>query len=51
MMSGWEKIVKKNLNFFFELVIKLNNDFIFCFVYGSFGFYFVNIEIDYYCVI
>lgn len=48
MMSGREKIAKKNLNLSLELAIKLNNDSALCSVYGSLGLYSANIETDYY---
>lgn len=48
MMSGREKIAKKNLNLSLELATKLNNDSTLCSVYGSLGFYSANIETDYY---
>ena len=48
MMSGREKIAKKNLNLSLELATKLNNDSTLCSVYGSLGLYSANIETDYY---
>lgn len=48
MMSGREKIAKKNLNLSLELATKLNNDSALCSVYGSLGLYSANIETDYY---
>lgn len=48
MMSGREKIAKKNLNLSLELATKLNNDSALCSVYGSLGRYSANIETDYY---
>lgn len=48
MMSGREKIAKKNLNLSLELATKLNNDSTLCSVYGSLGLYAANIETDYY---
>lgn len=48
MMSGREKIAKKNLNQSLELATKLNNDSALCSVYGSLGMYSANIETDYY---
>lgn len=48
MMSGREKVAKKNLNLSLELATKLNNDSALCSVYGSLGLYSANIETDYY---
>jgi AraC-like DNA-binding protein/predicted negative regulator of RcsB-dependent stress response len=48
MMSGREKIAKKNLNLSLELATQLNNDSALCSVYGSMGLYSANIETDYY---
>lgn len=48
MMSGREKIAKKNLTLSLELATKLNNDSARCSVYGSMGLYSANIETDYY---
>lgn len=48
MMSGREKIAKKNLNLSLELATKLNNDSALCSVYGNMGLYAANIETDYY---
>ena len=48
MMSGREKIAKKNLNLSLELATQLNNDSALCSVYGSMGLYAANIETDYY---
>ena len=48
MMSGREKIAKKNLNLSLELAVKLNNDSALCSVYGNLGLYSANIETDYY---
>ncbi|WP_455672177.1 helix-turn-helix domain-containing protein [Phocaeicola sp.] len=48
MMSGREKVAKKNLNLSLELATKLNNDSLLCSVYGSLGLYAANIDTDYY---
>lgn len=48
MMSGREKIAKKNLNLAMELATKLNNDSLLCSVYGNLGLYAANIDTDYY---
>ncbi|MDO4181146.1 MAG: AraC family transcriptional regulator [Bacteroidales bacterium] len=48
LMSGREKIAKKNLNQALELATKLNNDSALCAVYRSMGVYAANIDTDYY---
>lgn len=48
LMSGREKIAKKNLNQTLELATKLNNDSALCAVYRSMGVYAANIDTDYY---
>lgn len=51
MMSGREKIAKKNLTLSLELASKLHNDSALCIIYGSMGQYAANIETDYYSAI
>ena len=48
MMSGREKVAKKNLNLALELATKLHNDSLLCSVYGNLGLYAANIDTDYY---
>ena len=48
MMSGRDKVAKKNLNLSLDLATKLSNDSLLCSVYGSFGLYAANIDTDYY---
>lgn len=48
MMSGREKVAKKNLILSLELATQLHNDSALCSVYGSLGLYSANIETDYY---
>lgn len=48
MMSGREKVAKKNLNLALELATKLYNDSLLCSVYGNLGLYAANIDTDYY---
>lgn len=48
MMSGREKIAKKNLALSLELATQLKNDSALCQVYGNLGIYAANIDTDYY---
>lgn len=48
MMSGREKIGKKNLDAAHELAIRLNNDSSLCTVYAALGKYSANVDADYY---
>ena len=48
MMSGREKVARKNLDAAFELATSLKNDTLLCILYGALGEYSANIDADYY---
>lgn len=48
MMSGREKVARKNLDAAFELATNLKNDTLLCTLYGAMGEYSANIDADYY---
>ena len=48
MMSGREKVARKNLDAAFELATNLKNDTLLCILYGALGEYSANIDADYF---
>ena len=48
MMSGREKVARKNLDSALETATKLKNDSLLCTLYGALGQYAANIDADYY---
>ena len=48
MMSGREKVARKNLDAAFDLATSLKNDTLLCILYGALGEYSANIDADYY---
>ena len=48
MMSGREKVARKNLDAAFDIATTLKNDTLLCTLYGALGEYSANIDADYY---
>ena len=48
MMSGREKVARKNLDTAFDLATNLKNDTLLCTLFGALGEYSANIDADYY---
>lgn len=48
MMSGREKVARKNLDTAFDIATMLKNDTLLCTLYGALGEYSANIDADYY---